>query len=233
MNHQWIEEAALRAGLCLAPSQIEQIDRFVEHLKTENQKYNLTSIVEDEDIAIRHLEDSWHVAALLSPHSRLLDVGTGAGFPGLALKIVRPDLHVTLLDATRKKISFLEETIRRLDLETVTAIHGRAEELGRDPAFREQYDHVVARAVTSLPVLVELCLPLVKQGGSFIAMKGKDNEIEQAKRAIAFLGAVDEKVVHYELRGMDAPRSLVITRKERSTPRRYPRRIGAIRQSPL
>ena len=113
MNHQWIEEAALRAGLCLAPSQIEQIDRFVEHLKTENQKYNLTSIVEDEDIAIRHLEDSWHVAALLSPHSRLLDVGTGAGFPGLALKIVRPDLHVTLLDATRKKISFLEETIRR------------------------------------------------------------------------------------------------------------------------
>ena len=233
MNHQWIEEAALRAGLCLAPSQIEQIDRFVEHLKTENQKYNLTSIVEDEDIAIRHLEDSWHVAAFLSPHSSLLDVGTGAGFPGLALKIVRPDLHVTLLDATRKKISFLEETIRRLDLETVTAIHGRAEELGRDPAFREQYDHVVARAVTSLPVLVELCLPLVKQGGSFIAMKGKDNEIEQAKRAIAFLGAVDEKVVHYELRGMDAPRSLVTLRKERSTPRRYPRRMATIRQSPL
>lgn len=233
MNHSLIEEAARRAGITLSEEQIFQVDRYVEHLKEENQKFNLTSIIEDEAIAIRHLEDSWHAASLFKRGSSLLDVGTGAGFPGLALKIVRPDLEVTLLDATGKKVTFLQDTIRLLDLHGVSALQGRAEELGRNPLYRERFDQVIARAVSALPELSELCLPLVKKGGFFIAMKGQDDEVKSAARAISLLGAVHEKTIRYELLGMDAPRSLVMIKKRSSTPRRFPRRMATIRQSPL
>ena len=233
MNHSLIEEAACRAGITLLEEQIFQVDRYVEHLKEENQKFNLTSIIEDEAIAIRHLEDSWHAASLFKKGSSLLDVGTGAGFPGLALKIIRPDLEVTLLDATGKKVVFLQDTIRLLDLHGVSALQGRGEELGRNPLYRERFDQVIARAVSALPELSELCLPLVKKGGSFIAMKGQDDEVKSAVRAISLLGAVHEKTIRYELLGMDAPRSLVMIKKRTASPRRFPRRMATIRQSPL
>ncbi len=233
MNHSLIEEAACRAGITLLEEQIFQVDRYVEHLKEENQKFNLTSIIEDEAIAIRHLEDSWHAASLFKKGSSLLDVGTGAGFPGLALKIIRPDLEVTLLDATGKKVVFLQDTIRLLDLHGVSALQGRAEELGRNPLYRERFDQVIARAVSALPELSELCLPLVKKGGSFIAMKGQDDEVKSAVRAISLLGAVHEKTIRYELLGMDAPRSLVMIKKRTASPRRFPRRMATISQSPL
>lgn len=151
----------------------------------------------------------------------------------MALKIIRPDLEVTLLDATGKKVVFLQDTIRLLDLHGVSALQGRAEELGRNPLYRERFDQVIARAVSALPELSELCLPLVKKGGSFIAMKGQDDEVKSAVRAISLLGAVHEKTIRYELLGMDAPRSLVMIKKRTASPRRFPRRMATIRQSPL
>ena len=233
MDRQLIKEAALRAGLDPDEEMIRGLEFFIRRLKEENRRFNLTAITDDQDIAVLHLEDSWRAVPHIPQDARLVDLGTGASFPGLALRLVRPDLDVTLVDATRKKVNFLTEQIGALGLAGARALHGRAEELGRDPAHRDSYDVAIARAVGALPELAELCLPLVKKGGCFIAMKGEDDQTAEASQAIRLLKGRLEGLISYELQGLDQPRKLVIIRKIAHTPTQYPRRMAAIRKSPL
>ncbi len=193
---------------------------------------NLTAITQEEEIADSHLLDSF----LLLPYLRgesLIDVGSGAGFPGMLVKLLRPELKLVLLDSTKKRISFLEELIAELGLSQITAVHGRAEEVAHLPEYREKFDTAVARAVSSLDILLELCLPLVKTGGRFLAMKGKDDELDLAAKALPVLGAGKARAEHYLLPGTDVQRSMVIVPKEKPTKQRYPRPFAAIKKLPL
>ncbi|MGI6121740.1 MAG: 16S rRNA (guanine(527)-N(7))-methyltransferase RsmG [Saccharofermentanales bacterium] len=233
VDERIIVKALELASIDASPEVVRQTTLFVDHLKKVNETVNLTAITDDESIGTRHLQDSWMLCPYIPKGSTLIDVGSGAGFPGLALKIVRSDLDVTLLDSVRKKTDFLESAFELLDIDHACAIHGRAEELGRDHLYRDQFDVAVARAVTALPTLLELSLPLVRPGGLFIAMKGRDDETAESKRALKELKARIEKVVRYELPDTDHARSLVIIKKLFPTPSRYPRRMATIKKNPL
>ncbi len=233
MDRILLGEAAQRAGLVLTAAMLDQAVRYTQLLKEANRTMNLTSITEDQAVAILHFEDSWQPAAHIPQGAHLIDVGTGAGFPGMALGIIRPDLQVTLLDATLKKVKFLQQVIDALQLDQVRAVQGRAEELGRTGAYREQFDLALARALTALPALVELCLPFVKPGGYLIAMKGGEDETKEASRAIRLLHGSLDRVIPYSLPGIDRPRSLVMIRKTGPTPPSYPRRMAVIKKTPL
>lgn len=228
-----VVKALERAGVEVSPEIVRRTILFVDHLKKVNETVNLTAITDDETIGTRHLQDSWMLNPYIPERSTMIDVGSGAGFPGLALKIVRPDLDVTLLDSVRKKTDFIESAIELLDLRHARAVHGRAEELGRDYPYRDHFDVAVARAVTALPTLLELSLPLVKPGGLLIAMKGRDDETPESVRALEQLKGRLEEVVRYELPDTDHARSLVIVRKLLPTPSLYPRRMAAIKKNPL
>jgi 16S rRNA (guanine527-N7)-methyltransferase len=232
VKKQTIEHAAERAGLELSPQTIEQIQLFIARLLEKNKVMNLTAITEEEEIADSHLLDSFMLLPYLQGDS-IIDVGSGAGFPGMLVKLLRPQLKLVLLDSTKKRISFLEELIDELGLTQITAVHCRAEEVGHMPEYREKFDIAVARAVSSLDILLELCLPLVKVGGSFLAMKGKDDELKLAETGIPLLGAGKATADHYLLPGTDLQRSMVIVPKEKSTKQRYPRPFAAIKKSPL
>lgn len=233
MDKALLELAAQRAGVELTAAMLEQTARYVDLLREANRKMNLTSIIDDEPVARLHFEDSWRVAAYIPQGARLIDVGTGAGFPGMALALIRPDLQVTLLDATLKKVKFLQDVIDRLELDQVTVVQGRAEELGRTGSFRDQFDLALARALTALSVLVELCLPFVKSGGCLIAMKGEEDETKEAAQAIRLLKGCLDRVIPYSLPGTDKPRSLVLIKKTGPTPSSYPRRMAVIKKTPL
>jgi 16S rRNA (guanine527-N7)-methyltransferase len=232
VKKQTIEHAAERAGLELTAETIEKIQLFIARLLEKNKVMNLTAITQEEEIADSHLLDSF----LLLPYLRgesLIDVGSGAGFPGMLVKLLRPELKLVLLDSTKKRISFLEELIAELGLSQITAVHGRAEEVAHLPEYREKFDTAVARAVSSLDILLELCLPLVKTGGRFLAMKGKDDELDLAAKALPVLGAGKARAEHYLLPGTDVQRSMVIVPKEKPTKQRYPRPFAAIKKLPL
>lgn len=207
---------------------------YFEYLEEMNAVMNLTAISGETEVARLHFLDS---AALLTlPEfggSRVLDVGTGAGFPGLALKIARPELSLTLLDSLDKRINFLKNTCERLGLDDVECIHARAEEAPAD--YRGAFDVVTSRAVARLALLCELCIPMVKRGGAFIAMKGPDcaGEIQEAKRAIALLGGKLERVAEYTVPGTDIIHSAVVIRKLSDTPSKYPRRWAQMKKQPL
>jgi 16S rRNA (guanine527-N7)-methyltransferase len=203
-----------------------------------NQRFNLTAITDWDGVLVRHFLDSLSCFKAM-PRSglsgaRVIDVGTGAGFPGLALKIVCPGMRLTLLEATRKKVTFLEHMVRVLDLE-VEVIHMRAEDLGRDPTHRERYDWALARAVAEMPTLVEYLLPLVRVGGAMLAQKGEDAtaEVQRAESAIVTLGGRVRQLVPVELRGLAETRYLVVVDKVAATPDKYPRRPGVPRKSPI
>ena len=211
---------------------------YASILLRENAKYNLTAITDPEEIRQKHFADS---LALLDDapcpvpaNASLLDVGSGGGFPGVPLKIARPDIALSLLEATGKKAAFLRALAEELGLD-VRVIHARAEDAGRDAAFREQYDVVTARAVAALPVLCELCLPFVKVGGIFVAYKGTQEkaraELEEAQGAIRILGAQTERV-HGETTAYGG-RTRIILRKISHTPTNYPRNHGAMLKKPL
>lgn len=233
MERRVVVKALERACVEVSPEIVRRTILFVDYLKKVNETVNLTAITDDETIGTRHLQDSWMLHPYIPERSTMIDVGSGAGFPGLALKIIRPDLDVTLLDSVRKKTDFLESAIALLDLRHARAIHGRAEELGRDYSYRDHFDIAVARAVTALPTLLELALPLVKPGGLLIAMKGRDDETPESVRALEQLKGRLEEVVSYELPDTDHARSFVIVRKLLPTPSRYPRRMAAIKKNPL
>lgn len=212
------------------------LDGFAEALLKKNEVMNLTAITEPEAVARLHMLDC---AALLNyadfDGKSLIDVGTGAGFPGVALKVLVPSLEVTLLDAQRKRVDFLSESCQALGLKNIRAVHGRAEELGRDGACRERFDFAAARAVAALPMLCELCLPFVKVGGAFLAMKSVESgaELKQAAHAVESLGGELGDIYDYAIPGADVIHRLIVIHKIRPSPEKYPRSFGRIKKSPL
>jgi 16S rRNA (guanine527-N7)-methyltransferase len=242
MNAQDIILGADSLGLPLTPEQAGALLTYRDLLVEWNTRFNLTALTDDASILALHFLDSLTavpaIQALQSLRRRpltLIDVGTGAGFPGLPLKVALPNLNVTLMDSTAKKVQFCSEVIRALRLAGAQAIHGRAEEAGHQPQHREQYDVVIARAVAPLPTLVEYLLPMARVGGLCICMKGSDaqTEAEQAGGAIGKLGGTLRRIDSVTLPGREDKRALIVIEKTRPTLRMYPRQAGAPRKSPL
>ena len=217
--------------------QQEQLTVYYEMLVEKNKVMNLTAITEFEDVLLKHFLDSIAVARFvdLTGDVSVIDLGTGAGFPGMPLKIMFPNLKITLADSLNKRILFLNDVIDALHLEGVTTVHGRAEDLAFHLDFREQYDYCVSRAVANLSTLSEYCLPFVKIGGSFISYKSGeiDEELSSAKKAIFLLGGKTKEVVSFQLDGTDISRSFVMINKEKKTPKTYPRKSGMPSKNPL
>jgi 16S rRNA (guanine527-N7)-methyltransferase len=239
---QRLVDGAQALGLSLTLEQQALFQRYHEELVAWNQKFNLTAITDYEQVQIRHFLDSLSCLladevrlALNQPNSRAIDVGSGAGFPGIPLKIVCPGLRLTLLEATGKKVAFLEHLIQALGLHRTSAIKARAEELAREPAHRGRYDLALARAVADLPVVVEYALPFCRQGGWLVAQKGEAGPAEawRAESSIHLLGGELRRVLPVELAGLPEDRSLVVIEKVSPTPEAYPRRPGMPRKRPL
>ncbi len=228
---------AAAVGLKLDEKQLDQFDKFFQMVIETNKSFNLTAIIDEEEFAVKHLIDSLTClkAVAIKKGARVLDVGAGAGFPGIPLVICRPDLHLTMLESTEKRVKFLKMAISGLVLENVEALHGRAEDFGRKKIFRDSYDVVVSRAVAALAVLAEYCLPPIKEGGVFIAMKGPktENEIKSAENALAILGGIVDKTVDLQLPYTGDERKLVVVSKIKATPDAYPRRAGIPMKKPL
>ncbi|MCR4436536.1 MAG: 16S rRNA (guanine(527)-N(7))-methyltransferase RsmG [Clostridiales bacterium] len=215
--------------------QLEQFFKYKEILKEWNERINLTAIQQDRDIIIKHFIDSLSVLPYIQNRGeKLIDIGTGAGFPGIPVKILCRDLKVTLLDSLQKRIKFLDEVIKHLDLKGIETLSGRAEDWGRHKDFREKFDVAVARAVASLPVLLEYSLPFVRTGGIFIAMKGSAaDEVESSKRALEVLGGEIVRVDEILLPFSDIKRSIIVIRKLRQTPTKFPRKAGKPSKEPM
>lgn len=232
----YIEVSADKFDIKLTDSQIKQLENYYRLLIEWNNKINLTAITEEEGVAVKHFADSMSVLKYIDipQSSTLIDVGTGAGFPGMVLKIVRPDLKLTLLDSLNKRLVFLKAVADSLSLD-VQLIHSRAEDGGNDLMLRESFDFVVSRAVAQLNVLCEYCIPFARLGGKFIAYKGYDseNEFKTAKNAVNTLGGKIIKAEKFELPFNCGGRSLIIIEKERPTPDRYPRISSKIKSKPL
>ncbi|NLD50879.1 MAG: 16S rRNA (guanine(527)-N(7))-methyltransferase RsmG [Clostridiaceae bacterium] len=228
-------EGATYYDIDLNNGQLDKFFKYKKILKEWNEKINLTAIEEDKEIILKHFIDSMSIAKYYkNSDSKIIDVGTGAGFPGIVLKVVLPQLKVTLLDSLDKRVRFLNEVIQELDLEDIEAIHGRAEDKGMDSGYREKFDFACARAVANLPVLLEYCLPFVKVGGYFIAMKGSStDEVDNSKKALDLLGGIIEEVKEFELPFCNIKRSVIVVRKFRQTSTRYPRKAGKPSKDPL
>ena len=230
-------EQLLREGLSalgLPEEGVPALMRYAELLVEKNKVMNLTAITEPSDIATLHFLDSAALLTLADFRDKTVaDVGTGAGFPGLPLKIVEPSIRLTLLDSLNKRIDFLGEVCADLGLSDVACVHGRAEEFAAE--HRESFDIVTSRAVANLRMLCELCLPLVKVGGHFLAMKSvdSDEELAQARGAIAALGAVTERQADYTIPGTDVRHRLIVLKKVKKTEKKYPRIFAKIKKNPL
>ncbi len=211
----------------LSDVQADKFEKYFELLVEWNEKINLTAITEEYDVVTKHFLDSLMCvkSEVLSNGASVIDVGTGAGFPALPLKIADKSLNITLLDSLAKRINFLNEVIAQLGLENITTVHARAEDGGRDASLREKFDVAVSRAVANLSTLCELCLPFVKVGGYFVSMKGPgaEEEIAAAKNAIKILGGKLEKVIPYDIPTTDLQHNLVIIKKVAHIPQKYPR----------
>jgi 16S rRNA (guanine527-N7)-methyltransferase len=231
---------AQELGIALNKGHLALFQTYYEELVEWNRRFNLTAITDYQGVQVRHFLDSLSCLlalpqADLQAGARVIDVGTGAGFPGVPLKILCPGMRLTLLEATRKKVAFLEHLTRRLELHGVQVIHARAEELGRRPIHREQYDWALARAVAEMPTLVEYLLPLVRVGGAVLAQKGEGGpaEVHTAEEAIHILGGRVQRLVPVDLHGLAETRYLVVVEKVAATPERYPRRPGMPTKKPL
>lgn len=220
----------------LSEEQLSQLETYFKLLVSWNEKMNLTAITEPKDVAIKHFADSLSVLNYVDipNNASIIDVGTGAGFPGLVLKIARPDIKLTLLDSLNKRLVFLEDVIDNLGLDA-QLIHSRAEEGGQNIDLRECYDFAVSRAVAQLNVLCEYCLPYVRLSGNFIAFKGgeSDDEIKNASKAIQTLGGKKKNVYKFDLTENSGSRTLVVIEKVQPTPDKYPRQNGKIKAKPL
>lgn len=231
-----LKESALKEGIELNASTLGKLQIYFEMLMEWNKRINLTSITEEKDVVIKHFLDSLVLLKHLNipENAKTIDVGTGAGFPGLVLKIVRPDLRVSLLDSLNKRLRFIAEVVGDLRLRDVELMHFRAEFAGKMEIYREQYDFALARAVAPMSQLLEYCVPFIKKNGQFIAMKSKkaQKEIEESEIAATALGAKYEDCSEFNLPG-GIYRCLVFYRKFHSTPKRYPRQTGQIRKKEL
>ncbi len=214
----------------LSSEQLDQFETYYAMLADWNTRVNLTAITEPEDVAKKHFLDSLAAAPYLKANAAVADVGTGAGFPGLPLLILRPDLKLTLIDSLQKRLVFLEAVLKELKL-SAELVHARAEDAGQNPRYREKFDAALTRAVSALPVLCELTLPLVKVGGVSIAYKGDSaEELSASKNALSVLHATAERVV---IPADYGARELVILTKTGTTPKQYPRKAGTPAKNPL
>lgn len=236
-NTSQLEKDVLQLGITLTDAQISQLMVYYEMLLEWNGFMNLTAITEFEDVMKKHFTDSISLirAYDLKQKTKLIDVGTGAGFPGLVLKIVFPDLEITLLDSLNKRIQFLNAVIEKLKLSGVETIHGRAEDSAKRGELREAFDLVVSRAVSNLSTLSEYCIPFVKVGGYFIPYKSEkiSEETEDAKNAIRLLGGKMVRQIDFYLPDSDIYRNFVVIEKISSTPNKYPRKAGMPSKEPL
>ena len=241
MTEQFVrkmEEGVKLLGIQLSEKQLEQFYDYFQFLVEKNKVMNLTAITEEDAVITKHFCDSLCLVKGFSDIEKtvsLIDVGTGAGFPGIPLKITFPHLKVTLLDSLNKRVRFLEEVCERLDLENVTCVHARAEDGGRNKDLREKFDLCVSRAVSNLATLSEYCLPYVKVGGNFISYKSGtvQEELQQAEKAVKILGGKIQDVVYFNLPDSEIQRSLVVIEKMKPTPGRYPRKAGTPLKEPL
>jgi 16S rRNA (guanine527-N7)-methyltransferase len=216
-------------------NKIQKFYDYMNLLVEWNKKINLTAITEEKDIILKHFVDSLTVLKYIKENKSIVDVGTGAGFPGIPLAIMNDSLKITLVDSLNKRINFLNEVCSKIKLKNTKAIHSRAEEFGQDNNYRESYDIAISRAVSNLTVLAEYLLPLVKVGGKIICMKGPDieEELKQAKSAIDILGGKFERCDNFCLPKSDISRNIIIINKIKETPKKYPRKAGTPVKTPL
>ncbi len=223
-------------SIILDEHQVKQFLDYYELLINWNKVMNLTSITDFTEVITKHFLDSLSIVKIHYPKSdKILDLGTGAGFPGIPIKIAFPNTQIVLMDSLNKRVNFLNEVIDNLKLDKISAIHGRAEDLGKDPSYRDGFDICTSRAVARLSVLSEYCIPFLKKGGYFISYKsGKiTEELDEAKRAIEILGGTIKKTSEFQLSGTDMGRSLILIEKVKNTPKRYPRMAGKPTKEPL
>ena len=237
MNQEQFVEALREKGIELTSEQLQQFHTYFELLVEWNEKMNLTAITDQPSVYLKHFYDSISMAFYVdfSKGQSICDVGAGAGFPSIPLKICFPQLKVTIVDSLNKRIQFLTHLSEQLGLSEVEFVHARAEEFGQNPQYREQYDIVTARAVARLTVLSELCIPLVKKGGQFVAMKAAaaQDELFDAKKALTTLGAEKTKEFTFTLPIENSERSLFVFDKIKNTPKKYPRKPGVPNKTPL
>lgn len=224
-------------GIPLSDSQLEQFEIFYDFLIERNKVMNLTAITELQEVMEKHFLDSIMVMKVfdLNDCNRVLDLGTGAGFPGIPLKIVFPQLDMVLVDSLQKRVAFLEELVHKLNLDNISVIHARAEDLAKQKSYRESFDLCLSRAVANLSTLSEYCLPFVKIGGRFISYKANniEEEVRMAKKAIHVLGGVCDGVKEFKLGEDGMHRSFVIISKKKNTPASYPRKAGVPSKNPI
>ena len=224
-------------GISLSDKQIEQFLNYYELLVEWNSFMNLTAITDFDEVILKHFVDSISLCKYISfQHGdTLIDIGTGAGFPGIPIKIICPDCKITLLDSLNKRINFLNTLIEQLHLTDIITIHGRAEDIAKTKEHRENYNYAISRAVANLSTLSELCIPFVKQNGYFISSKSEkgNEELQEAKNAIEILGGSVDKQISYQLPDSDLSRNLILIRKRNITPKKYPRKAGIPSKEPL
>lgn len=230
-------DSLLKMDFAVDEEKINQLNKYYEMLVEKNKVMNLTAITEYDEVVIKHFVDSLAISKVydMIPVKNIIDIGTGAGFPGMVLKIFYPDIQFTLLDSLNKRVGFLKEVADELSLNKIDAIHGRAEDYARQPNHREKYDLCVSRAVANLSTLAEYSLPFVKKGGYFVAYKAEDclDEVKAAEKAISMLGGKIENTVMYKIPNSDITRAFVIIKKVNSISGKYPRKAGLPAKEPL
>jgi 16S rRNA (guanine527-N7)-methyltransferase len=236
-NKMLLQSCCEQMHIQLSEQMAEQFMTYMSLLLEWNEKMNLTAITEEREVILKHFADCLSLVPYLkiTESTKIIDVGTGAGFPGLPVKIACPSVSMTLLDSLQKRIGFLEEAIQSMGLREVACVHSRAEDGGQNPLYREQFDYCVSRAVANLAVLAEYCLPFVKVGGTLAALKGPDalDEIKEAKGALEKLGGKVTEVIDVTIPFTELSHKLIFIEKVAPTPKAYPRKAGKISKNPL